>query len=604
MTASIAHRGPDGTDTWLDRETGVGLGHRRLAILDLSDAGQQPMTSASGRFVLTYNGEIYNHMELRAALGARAPNWRGHSDTESLLGGFDAWGVEATVQRAVGMFAFAVWDCKERVLWLGRDRFGEKPLYWSDTSGGVVFGSEMKALSPFPGVSREIDPDAVRVYMQASAIGAPRTIFRGVRKVPPGNVLSISGDHAGSTRVTEHRYWDVRESIAAPRYTGSAETAVERLDEMLTRAVGDQMISDAPLGAFLSGGIDSGLIVARMAALGHGAVRTFSVGFEDAAWDESERAQYVAGRVLAKHTNLFITERDACESIPEILRVWDEPLADNSQIPTLMVSRLAREHVKVALTGDGGDELFGGYTRYRSFAGLERAPFKTAARRAADPMASAAARLSDCRAAGLRRVGQRLAILSEAVRGETPGERYARLLFQPRQVAKLLASGDSALAFSQIVMGRDALETASVIDVLTYLPDQVLTKVDRASMSTGLETRAPFLDHRLAEFALRLPTAIRVRSGQAKWPLQVLFRRALPEFRPGSKRGFGVPMAEWLRGRLRPWAGDVLLQSAGSDYFDQDTVERLWEGHLARRVDASLLLWRVIAFKSWYASFA
>ncbi|MDY7788610.1 asparagine synthase (glutamine-hydrolyzing) [Burkholderia ubonensis] len=624
MTASLAHRGPDAQGTWLDAQAGIALGHRRLAIVDLSVHGRQPMASACGRFVLVFNGEIYNHQALRAELErtGRAPAWRGHSDTEVLLAAIVAWGAEAALRRATGMFAIALWNRESRVLTLARDRIGEKPLYYGRIGDALVFASELKALRSFPGFDGAIDRDALCLYLRQSSVPAPYTIYRGIRKLPPGTFIQF--EHARDTpRV--RAYWSLEQAIEAGRaepFEGSEQEAVGQLDAILRKAVAQQMEADVPLGAFLSGGIDSSAIVALMQAQSSTPVDTFTIGFHEAGYDEAGYAKAVARHLGTRHTELYVTADHALAVVPKLPSIYDEPFSDASQIPTFLVSELTRRHVKVSLSGDGGDELFGGYTRYfltpRLWRKLHRVPSAVRARIAAalhalrpdhaDQLAAVAQ--SAWSGAEARdtppRIGDRLHKLGHVMTADSRIGLYRLLMSAVHHPERIALAGqepptplDTASAWPADLTFA---EQAMAIDTLTYLPTDILTKVDRAAMAVSLETRMPFLDHHVVEFAWRLPASVRLPDGRSK----VLLRRLLDAYVPASlidrpKQGFCAPIDHWLRGSLRDWA-EALLHPARlreEGFFDAAAVERLWRQHQTGRMNWQHQLWTVLMFQAW-----
>ncbi|OJB13282.1 asparagine synthase (glutamine-hydrolyzing) [Burkholderia ubonensis] len=624
MTASLAHRGPDAQGTWLDAQAGIALGHRRLAIVDLSVHGRQPMASVCGRFVLVFNGEIYNHRALRAELErtGRAPAWRGHSDTEVLLAAIAAWGVEAALRRATGMFAIALWNRESRVLTLARDRIGEKPLYYGRIGDALVFASELKALRSFPGFDGAIDRDALCLYLRQSSVPAPYTIYRGIRKLPPGTFIQF--EHARDTP-RARAYWTLEHAIEAGRaepFEGTAQEAVGLLDGILRKAVAQQMEADVPLGAFLSGGVDSSAIVALMQAQSAAPVDTFTIGFHEAGYDEAGYAKAVARHLGTRHTELYVTADHALAVVPKLPSIYDEPFSDASQIPTFLVAELTRRHVKVSLSGDGGDELFGGYTRYfltpRLWRKLHRVPAAVRARIAAalhalrpdhaDQLAAVAQ--SAWSGAEARetppRIGDRLHKLGHVMTADSRIGLYRLLMSAVHHPERIALAGqepptplDTASAWPADLTFA---EQAMAIDTLTYLPTDILTKVDRAAMAVSLETRMPFLDHHVVEFAWRLPAALRLPDGRSK----VLLRRLLDAYVPASlidrpKQGFCAPIDHWLRGSLRDWAQTLLhparLREEG--FFDAAAVERLWRQHQTGRMNWQHQLWTMLMFQAW-----
>ncbi|PRF73704.1 asparagine synthase (glutamine-hydrolyzing) [Burkholderia multivorans] len=624
MTTSLAHRGPDAQGLWVDPAAGIALGHRRLAIVDLSVHGRQPMASACGRYVMVFNGEIYNHRELRAQLErvGRAPAWRGHSDTEVLLAAFAAWGVDATLRRATGMFALALWNRESRVLTLARDRIGEKPLYYGRIGDALVFASELKALRAYPGFDGEIDRDALCLYLRHSAVPAPHTIYRGIRKLPPGSWIQF--EHAQDTpRI--RTYWALEHAIDAGHhepFAGTAAEAVDRLDTVLRQAVARQMEADVPLGAFLSGGVDSSAIVALMQAQSAAPVDTFTIGFHEAGYDEAGYAKAVARHLGTRHTELYVTADHALDVVPKLPTIYDEPFSDASQIPTFLVAELTRRHVKVSLSGDGGDELFGGYTRYfltpRLWRKLHRVPAAVRTRIAgalhalrpdhADQLAAVA---QGAWGAGEprespTRIGDRLHKLGHVMTADSRIGLYRLLMSSVHHPERIALAGHEPPTPLDTVSAWPAhlsfAEQAMAIDTLTYLPTDILTKVDRAAMAVSLETRMPFLDHHVVEFAWRLPASLRLPEGQSKALLRRLLDRYVPtELIDRPKQGFCAPIDHWLRGALRDWA-DALLQPSrlrDEGFFDAAAVERLWRQHQTGRMNWQHQLWTVLMFQAW-----
>jgi asparagine synthase (glutamine-hydrolysing) len=596
----------------------MAFGHARLSIVDLSDAGAQPMTSANGRWTITYNGEVYNTEELRLRVPGVA--WRGHSDTEVIVEHIARHGVHATLEVARGMFAFGIWDGTEGTLWLARDRFGEKPLYHGSHDGGLLFGSELKALTAVPGFRPDIDRSALAEYFRWTYVPAPRTIYEGVSKLPPGHVLRV--DDPRSPEAAEPFWSPIRVATEAP-VAGDDAHAVERLQEELDRSVAGQMVADVPLGAFLSGGTDSSAVVASMRRISSAPVRTFTIGFTEVEYDESGYAAEVASHLGTEHTSLMVSPEDARRVIPELGRMYDEPFADSSQIPTHLVSRMARDHVTVALSGDGGDELFGGYDRYQQIARLEKLRDRLPA-----PVRSMAARMVE--GVGVQTWDRLTSALPSAV---VPGGLRHRSGHRIHKMARILAATEGADAYaslmsienrgSDVVLGIeprplafdagplegasrfDPFERAMLIDTLTYLPGDLLTKVDRASMAVSLEVRVPFLDPGLYAFAWGLRPDQRVRDGSGKWLLKELLRRSLPDSlidRP--KMGFGIPVGDWLRGPLRGWAEELLDPSLISEQglLDPEIVRRRWDDHVKRRGDLTFQVWSLLMFQAWLVS--
>jgi len=618
MAAVLQHRGPDDGGTFEDPHAGLVLAFRRLAIIDLTEAGHQPMASACGRYVLVYNGEVYNHGELRAELEPHLA-FRGHSDTEVILGGFTRWGVRCTVERLNGMFGFAVWDCESRVLTLGRDRFGEKPLYYGQAGGRFLFGSELKPFRTVEGFHPSLDRSALALFMRHGCIPSPHTVYEGVRKLPPGCLLEVRDALPGEPIP----YWSAVEQAeigVGSTLTGDERELEHELHSLLYEAVGMRMEADVPLGAFLSGGIDSSLVVALMQAQSAHPVKTFSIGFAEADHDEAPFAKRVASHLGTDHTELYVTAADALAVVPLLPTVYDEPFADSSQIPTYLVSRLARRDVTVSLSGDGGDEIFGGYSRYEMLAEwwhrLQRIPLpgrKASARgivrvparhwdtlfRVARPALPAGARVS--------RPGEKLHKLASGLGFHRPEDVYLQLMSQWRAPEQLVLGSSEPLTplsnGARTPIADPGLR-AMQLDAITYLPDDILVKVDRAAMSVSLETRVPLLDHRIYEFAWRLPRDLRNRPGQGKYLLRKVLDRYVP--RPmvdRPKMGFGVPIGDWLRGPLREWGEDLLSPSAlrSQGLLDVSIVRDAWSDHVSGRSDRKYELWSVLMLQAWLA---
>jgi asparagine synthase (glutamine-hydrolysing) len=615
MAATLHHRGPDGSGIWVDSGAGIALGHRRLSIVDLSEAGHQPMVSHGGNLVATFNGEVFNFSELRVELEAVGHCFRGHSDTEVMLAAFESFGVEASLQRFAGMFALALWDRRQRVLHLARDRLGKKPLYITLVDGALIFASELKALLSFPGFQPVLDAEALAMVLRHGWVPDDQCIWRGVFKLTPGTALSVRAADLESASATSLRersqcWWSlarVAEEGQQHQLNLDGSELETELDRLLRLVVRERMVADVPLGAFLSGGIDSTTVVALMQAQSARPVRTFTIGYRERQYDEAGDAARVAQHLGTEHTEFRLSAAEACAVIPELPGIWDEPFADESQIPTLLVSRLARQHVTVALTGDGGDECFAGYARHFSAArlafmlGLPLAP-----RRAV--------------AAALLTLGSetwewllRAVPLRAGVRRGLSSRKLAQVLcvMDERELYQRLTSLGSATFSAEPKAGMDAVPplpdlTARLMyrDMVGYLPGDVLVKLDRASMAASLEGRCPLLDHRVVEFAWRLPTTVKVRNGKGKWLLRRVLRRYVPEAlfeRP--KHGFDVPVGSWLKGPLRDWAEEVLAEPmlGREGFLDLDRVKTCWQEHISGR-DRAYELWAILMTEAWFSA--
>lgn len=611
MTQRIRMRGPDAQSYWCDGQVGVALGHARLAIIDVSESGAQPMVSASGRYVMVFNGEIYNHLDLRDRLaqGFGATDYRGSSDTESLLAGIEAWGLKETLQLCVGMFAFALWDRQDRELNLGRDRFGEKPLYYGwQRSGGpatLLFGSQLKALHAHPRFEGQLDRNSAVRFFERLCVPGEDSIFEGISKVKPGTFLTFD---AGTHEPKQTEYWSLAEASrrgADNRFSGNNAELLERTDEIVSRAVKRQMLSDVPLGAFLSGGVDSSTVVALMARYSATPVKTFTIGFADDRFDESAHAAAVAQHLGTDHSEITVTTTEAQAVVPQLCEIYDEPFADSSQIPTFIVSQLARRDVTVSLTGDAADELFAGYSRYGKTLEAWRLRGK----------------LPDGLWSGLAPLGRAV----EGATNRLPGldrlnamARVTGLLGAPT-ITDYYEAASNFARINRITRGRPIaqerlkfsaqsdLEQLSEYDIGHYMTDDILVKVDRAAMAASLETRAPFLDHEVAEFAFSLPPQMKRYRGddgqvQTKWPLrQLLYQHVHRSLIERPKMGFGVPIADWLRGGLKDWAASYVLgaQVSSDDLLDARAIECLWTDHQRGTCDNSAQLWSVLMFCAW-----
>ncbi len=618
MSDMLYHRGPDDG-------VGVALGFRRLAILDLTPTGRQPMLSASGRYVAVFNGEIYNFRQLRRMLEqeGNAPEFRGGSDTEVLLAGIEVWGLAGTLRRAAGMFAIALWDRQDRTLSLARDRLGVKPLYVASLKNGtLLFGSELKALRAHPDFEPEIDRDVLALYFQQNCVPGSYSIYRGTRKVTPGSILRFGG--SGAAEGLEERYWDPLERLPLchqQQFGGSQTEAVDALEQVLGLAVSQRMIADVPLGAFLSGGIDSSLVVALMQAQSTTPVRTFTIGYQEESFNEAGFSRDIARHLGTDHTELTVSAQDALDVVPKLPSIYDEPFSDCSQIPTYLVSHMARKHVTVALAGDGGDEVFGGYNRHvwspRIWEAMKWFPVGVRKRLAQVMLAvgprgwdAVMHRMKPLLPARLHEpnVGYKLSKLAEVLEADSADALY-------RQVASHWQKNNPVLGASALpTLTTDPNRSLPIqtfltrmlyFDLLTYLPDDNLTKVDRASMANSLEVRGPFLDHRVVEFAWTLPNSMKVQQGRGKWILRKLLERFVPtSLTDRPKMGFGVPIGAWLRGPLRGWAEELLsptrLRSEG--FLDADGVQQVWREHLQNRRDREYFIWDVLMFEAWLDS--
>lgn len=619
MADCIAHRGPDDSGVWVDDEVGIVLAHRRLSIVDLSPAGHQPMLSGSDRFVMAFNGEIYNHLDLRQKLPAQA--WRGHSDTETLLAGFEAWGIEATLKKTVGMFAIALWDREERVLTLARDRIGEKPLYYGFQNDMFIFGSELKALKAHPDFLGEIDRDVLCLYLRHCYIPAPYSIYKGIKKLLPGTYLQLPlCENMNVLRsISPKEYWNLAEVAAqgvAKPFIGNDAEAVEALDSQLKQSVGLQMMADVSLGAFLSGGVDSSAVVALMQAQSMRPVKTFTIGFDEQGYNEAVYAKAVAEHLGTDHAELYVSSAEAMRVIPQLGRMYDEPFADSSQIPAFLVSQMAKKHVTVSLSGDAGDELFCGYNRYAladTWRRIERVPFgvrkmagcmiKSLAPTTWDAFFRQASKLKNMPPNMGEKLGK-LASRLETVDGVN--ELYYSLVSEVDNSEQVVIGGHEPATWLTEEGMKSSFDDPKLhmmfMDAMTYLPDDILVKVDRAAMANSLETRVPFLDYRVVELAWTLPMSMKVRDGNSKWILrQVLYQYVPRQLIERPKAGFGIPLGEWLRGPLRDWVEALLndhrLKREG--YFNVQYVREKWREHLEGRRNNQSFLWNVLMFQVW-----
>jgi asparagine synthase (glutamine-hydrolysing) len=627
MADALRHRGPDAGGAWSDPEAGIALSHRRLAIIDLSPAGAQPMISPDGRFVVVFNGEIYNHLDLRAELEQAAPiPWRGHSDTETLVHGIVRWGLEATLQRAVGMFALAVWDRLDRTLALARDRIGEKPLFYGWGRNGLIFGSELKALRQAPGFDNAVNPDTLSLYLRFNYVPAPWSILTDIYKLEPGVIATFAHDALDSAPpappgadgvaypgIAVRRYWSLSKVVAAGADDRMTEAeALSGLETRLSDAIRQQAIADVPVGAFLSGGVDSSAIVALMRNVTNAEVKTFTIGFAETGFDEAPYARAVAKHLATDHHEMYVGAEDVRAVIPDLARIYDEPFADSSQIPTVLLSRLTRQSVTVALSGDAGDELFCGYNRYlisrRTWDRAARIPRPVRQR-----LGRALTSVSPSRWDSLTTLP---AMPSISQLGDKM-HKVGRMLQTPLGIADIYRASSEEWAgrlpltsSARLAAGIDtppvlrdtAQEQMMHWDMQSYLPNDILVKVDRAAMSASLETRVPLLDHRVVEQAWATPLEFKMRGGQGKWALrQILYRYVPKELIERPKAGFAIPIGTWLRGPLREWAEDLLSGSALAEQpaLDADMIRGRWAEHIAGTHDRTASLWGVLMFQAW-----
>lgn len=628
----IARRGPDSSGTWINPQKNLYFGHRRLAIIDLSPAGNQPMMSPSGRYSIVFNGEIYNYVELSRELEASGHKPSGNGDTAMMLAAFDYWGIEPALRRFAGMFAFALWDLKDKKLTLSRDRAGEKPLYYGWKDGVFLFASELGPIMKAGERGFSLSTTAVGHLLQFGYIPSPLSIFQEVYKLPPASYLTLSEEQLTSKpelftcysdelqTIGPKKYWDVSQFVASPPFSDSEDALLEQLDSILSQCVKQQMLSDVPLGAFLSGGIDSSTIVALMQKNSTRPVKSFSIGFEKQNYDEAPYARAVANHLGTEHSELYVTERDALDVVPHLPDFYSEPFADSSQIPTFLVSKLTRQHVTVSLSGDGGDELFGGYQRYlwtqrlwdynrltpKALRQLLASTAEFLPTSLLDQTATLFSRLlpASFKVTNAGSKIQRALALSSA---QTPEDLYLVFLRQRFPAAQLIKNLNPSSTYldskEKWVEARDLYTRLMWLDLQTYLPDDILVKVDRAAMAVSLESRAPFLDFRVMEFALQLPTELKIRNGKSKYILRRLLNRYVPTaLTERPKMGFGVPLGAWLNGELRSWANELLAPTAlaHSGFLNEKLIGNLWKSHQSGNHSNQYLLWHVLMFQAWF----
>lgn len=623
MAKTIQSRGPDDMGFWIDRGEKIGLAHRRLAILDLSSAGHQPMIGDDGRYALVFNGEIYNHLALRKEInslrGFECAKWRGHSDTETLLAGVAIWGLEETLKKSIGMFALALWDKHKHSLSLARDRFGEKPLYYGWQGEGAdrsfLFGSDLRAFKIHPSFSAEVDRGSLSLLLRHNYVPAPYSIYKGISKLEAGSVLTISLKDQEPAII---KYWnavDVAINGHASPYAGSPSRAVEELEGLITSAIQQQMLSDVPLGAFLSGGIDSSTVVALMQSQSSRPVKTFTIGFNEKVFNEAVHAKAVAEHLGTDHAEMYVTPNQAMDLVPQLPSLFSEPFADSSQIPTFLVSQLAKQHVTVSLSGDGGDELFCGYSRYELTARLWKKICKIPG-----PMRSLLAKfITGVSPEGwdqlgwaipgskrYKSLGNKIHKGANVLTSESLQDLYLSIVSQINNPVDWVVGGcEPSTKLTEnlsFLSDLDDVEQMMLLDSISYLPDDILVKVDRASMGVSLEGRVPLLDHRIFEFAWTLPMSYKLREGMTKWPLrQILYKYVPKELIERPKMGFGVPIGDWLRGPLRDWAESLLgedkLRREG--YFHPDIIRSKWKEHLSGKRNWQTQIWTVLMFQAW-----
>ncbi len=625
MNSAISHRGPDAKGTWYDKNSGIVLGHQRLSIIDLSSAGDQPMQSSSNRFILTYNGEIYNHLEIRKEIEKNNSftKWRGSSDTETLLESIDFWGVEKTLQKIQGMFAFGLWDKKTRSLTLARDRMGEKPLYYGWQGKGnnrvFLFGSELKALKVHPGFDEQINRGAIALQLRHNCIPAPYSIYKDIYKLLPGHYLELKeNDLKENFLSTPKKYWSLSERIIEGNKNQlklDDEKILKDLEGILKLSVKKQMISDVPLGAFLSGGIDSSTVVALMQSVSNNPVKTFTVGFEENDFSEAKYAKNIAKYLGTNHTEIYVSSKKALDVIPKIPNIYDEPFSDSSQIPTFLVSQLTKQQVKVALSGDGGDELFCGYNRYlvtETFSNIFRFMPLIFRKTLASTIRSISPKKLDKILNFLPKLdhhsgfGDKMHKVANVLDLKELNDIYYTLRSHwpnPSEIVKNSKEPSTLLTkYKPNLNILNHQEKMMALDLLTYLPDDILVKVDRAAMASSLETRIPFLDHKLIEYVLKIPHSLKFRNGQGKWILKRILNQYIPKnLTERPKKGFEIPLSSWLRGPLRDWAENLLNEKRLNEenYFNSKLIREKWSEHLSGRKNWQHDLWDILMFQAW-----
>ena len=615
MADAISHRGPDNMGVWSDHNPSIGFAHSRLSILDLSSAGNQPMHSSSGNYVIIFNGEIYNHKSLRSELELiNQRNWLGHSDTETLLAAIEEWGLKKTLVKAKGMFAIALWDKSSNKLSLACDRIGEKPLYYGWVNDQFVFSSELKSIKVFPEFNNSIDRNSLALFLRFNSIPAPYSIYKDIFKLEPGQIVEINSQ---SRKLEKYKFWSLEEVYkngSENKFRGSSVQAINQLENILSEAVSSQMQSDVPLGAFLSGGIDSSTIVALMQSYSNSQVNTFTIGFNSKEFDESKHAEMVANHLGTNHFNKFVTEKDALDVIPNLPDIYDEPFADSSQIPTYLVSKFAKEKVTVALSGDAGDELFGGYNRYifsqKMFKNISKTP-DSIKKLMSKIMFSLSEENWNFILGRLMRnrysnIGHKIHKTANIVSSKSIRDLHFKLISQIQNPSDWLKDSNEYKSVFNDNEDRfkeqDSVEIMMAYDLISYLPTDILTKVDRAAMSVSLETRVPFLDPDVIQFSASIPMEFKIRNGVTKWLLrEVLYKHVPKDLIERPKMGFAVPLAEWLRGPLKDWAESLLdekrLHQEG--FFNVEFVRDKWSEHISGRRNWSHQLWNVLMFQAW-----